>query len=106
MRMSYESQGLTFPEGVNYPISCWQCLMSRESEGWTSFPSVFTHYKHNKSCAFGCIVNTCSFSLQIYVLIMTQIKRLSLHHHVNERDTPHFQRLIALSRTSYQGLLF
>lgn len=37
---------------------------------------------------------------------MTQIKRLSLHHHVNERDTPHFQRPIALSRASYQGLLF
>lgn len=36
---------------------------------------------------------------------MTQIKRLSLHQHVIERDKPHFQGPIALSRTSYQALL-
>ena len=36
---------------------------------------------------------------------MAQIKRLSLNQHVNERDTPHFQGPVALSRTSLQGLL-
>lgn len=38
------------PRGCALPISHWQCFMSRGSESWTSFPSVFTHYKHNKSC--------------------------------------------------------
>lgn len=63
--------------------------MSRGPESWTFFfffPSVFTHYKVSKSCNVGCIINTGSFSLQIYVLIMAQIKRLSLNQNVNERD--------------------
>lgn len=54
---------------------------------------------------FGCIINACLFSLQIYVSIIAQIKRLSFNQHVNERDTPHFQGPVALSRTTLQGLL-
>lgn len=70
------------------------------------FPSVFTHDKNNKSWNVSCIINACSFSLQIYVSIMTQIKRLSLHQNVNERDTPHFQRPIALKAGPFSPRAF
>lgn len=49
----------------------------------------------------GCIIHACSFSVQSYVRIMTQMKRLN--QHVNERDTPHFQGPPTLSRPSFQG---
>lgn len=63
-------------------------IVYRGPQSWTFFffPSVFTHYKNSKSCNVGCVINACSFSLQIYVLIMAQIRRLSLHQNVNERD--------------------
>lgn len=48
-------------------------------------PSVFTHNENNKSRRVGCIRDACSFSLQICISIVTQIKRRSVHQNVNER---------------------
>lgn len=110
MRRVSGEPGLASTEDVTCPVSRWQCSLSRGTKSWTYFfspppPSVFRHDKNNKSRDVGRIIDACSFSLQIYLSIMTQIKRLSLNQNVNERNAPRWQPPVAFSGPVLQGPL-